>query len=922
HHLAPRRCAAGGGGGGLVRALESLCDSAMAAVRAGKTILILSDRGVGAYLAPIPMLLAVGAVHHYLIREGCRLRASLVADSGEPRDVHHFAVLLGHGASAIHPYLALETVRELARKSRDRISGEEAVQAFIRVAEKGLLKVLSKMGISCLSSYHGAQIFEALGLGDEVIDRCMHGTPSQFGGLGFDEVAQEVLARHREAYQEGGGSKLKQGGSYRYRKVGEYHAFNPDVVKALHKAVQEKDRGAYMKYAELVNRRTPTSPRDLFQLREVDESRRVALEELEPVEDIWRRFGTSGMSLGALGPEAHETLAIAMNRIGGRSNSGEGGEDPARFVPRENGDSANSRVKQVASARFGVTPAYLAAADELQIKVSQGSKPGEGGQLPGHKVAAHIAAIRHSVPGVTLISPPPHHDIYSIEDLSQLIYDLKQANPRAFVSVKLVAEAGVGTVAAGVAKAYADVVHISGHDGGTGASPWSSIKNAGSPWELGLAETQQTLVLNELRGRVRLRVDGGLKTGRDVVLAALLGAEEFDFGTAAVVAEGCIMARQCHLNTCPVGVATQNPQLRSKFKGTPEDVITFFRGVAEEVREILASLGLRSLDEAVGRSDLIQLALPEDHPKAATLDSSKILGNPDPSGRLPRKCTVERNERPGTSLDEEILGGCRGAFEGQIVEFNRKVRNVDRTLGARVSGEIAKLFGNEGLNEGLISYNLKGSAGQSLGAFLVRGVEIHVEGEANDYVGKGMGGGLISIRPAEASRFPSHESSIIGNAVLYGATGGELFAAGRAGERFAVRNSGAHAVVEGVGDHGCEYMTNGRAVILGPTGRNFAAGMSGGIAYVMDPEGHFPDRLNKEMVNLEHLTGRRDEEFLKEIIERHRKLTGSRHAANILTRWDHYRRIFWKVIPNPPEALAFREMEAETEETFLIPSGF
>ncbi|MFQ5692867.1 MAG: glutamate synthase large subunit, partial [Nitrospinota bacterium] len=845
------------------------------------------------------MLLVMAAVHHSLIRMGCRLKTSLVADSGEPRDVHHFALLLGYGASAVHPYLALETVADLARGAPE-VSAGEAVKGFIRVAEKGLLKVMSKMGISCLSSYHGAQIFEAIGLAPEVIDRWFPGTPSPLGGLGFDALAGEVLARHRAAYHEGGEPKLAQGGLYRYRKTGEYHAFNPDVVKALHRAVQRKDLEAYMDYAERVNRRSPTAPRDLLRLRMAAPARRASLEEVEPVEDIWRRFGTSAMSLGALSPEAHETLAVAMNRIGGRSNSGEGGEDPARFTPRENGDSANSRVKQVASARFGVTPAYLASADELQIKMAQGSKPGEGGQLPGHKVAAHIAAIRHAVPGVTLISPPPHHDIYSIEDLSQIIYDLKQANPRAFVSVKLVAEAGVGTVAAGVAKAYADVVHISGHDGGTGASPWSSIKNAGSPWELGLAETQQVLVLNDLRGRVRLRVDGGFKTGRDVVVAALLGAEEFDFGTAPLMAQGCIMARQCHLNTCPVGVATQKPELRAKFKGTPEDVISFFRGLAEEVRRILASLGLKSLEEAVGRVDLLEFAPPEDHPKARTLDFSKLLGDPDPKGKRTRKCVVERNDREGVSLDEEFLGECRGAFEGQVVEVRRKVRNVDRAIGTRISGEIAKIFGDQGVKDGLIRLNLNGSAGQSLGAFLARGVEIRLEGEANDYVGKGMGGGLISIRPPENARFPSHESSIVGNAVLYGATGGELFVAGRAGERFAVRNSGAHAVVEGVGDHGCEYMTGGRVVIIGPTGRNFAAGMSGGLAYVLDAEGHFPDRLNPELVGLDHLSGPRDEEFLKAIIGRHRELTGSRHAAEILTRWDHYRRIFWKVVPNAP----------------------
>ena len=911
-----------GGPGELRRALDSLCDSAVAAVQSGKTILILSDRGVGPLLAPVPMLLAVSAVHNHLIRKGCRMRASLVVDSGEPREVHHFAVLTGCGASSVHPYLALSAVVDLAEKAKGELSSEEAVHAFIRVVEKGLLKVMSKLGISCLSSYFGARNFEAIGLGGEVMDRCFPETPSHLGGVGFDDLAEEVLARHREAFQDKKQPKLKQGGTYRYRKHAEYHAFNPDVVKGLHQAVRDKDHASYLQFAELVNRRTPIGPRDLLRFREAGEADRVPLEEVEPVEEIWKRFGTAGMSLGALSPEAHETLAIAMNRIGGRSNSGEGGEDPDRFGARENGDWPNSRVKQVASARFGVTPAYLASADEIQIKMAQGSKPGEGGQLPGHKVDTHIAAIRHSVPGVTLISPPPHHDIYSIEDLAQLIYDLKQSNPRALVNVKLVSEAGVGTIAAGVVKAYADVVHISGHDGGTGASPWTSIKNAGSPWELGLAETQQVLVMNGLRGRVRLRVDGGLKTGRDVVTAALLGAEGYDFGTAPLVAQGCIMARQCHLNTCPVGIATQNRGLRAKFTGSPEDVITYLRGVAEEVRTLLGTLGFRSLDEAIGRSDLFEFSPPEGNPKLAKLDFSRFLADPDPEGRFDRKCAADRNDRPGASFDDGILGECRAAFEGQAIEIERQVRNVDRAIGTRISGELAKNFGNQGIEDILIKLNFNGSAGQSLGAFLSKGVEIHVEGEANDYVGKGMAGGLISLHPHEASKYPSQDSSIIGNAVLYGATGGQLFAAGRAGERFAVRNSGADAVVEGVGDHGCEYMTGGRAVILGSTGRNFAAGMSGGLAYVLDAEGHFPDRLNAEMVNLEHLSNPWDENFLKGMIERHRKLTGSRHALDILTRWDHYRRIFWKVFPNPPEALAFKEHKAEMEETFLVTSGF
>ena len=910
---------------GLKSAIEALAQAAEQAVEDGATLLILSDRAVGERRAPIPMLMAVGAVHHHLIRAGKRMRADLIAETGDAWDVHHFACLIGYGAGAVCPWLALETVgAQLASEYEDKIQvalrrreptediererdaqlPEQVKQArarFLSAAEKGLLKILSKMGISTISSYRGAQIFEALGLADEVVDRCFLGTPSRIGGIGFAALAEDVLARHRAAFESiDGKPALPDYGFIRFRREGEYHGFNPMVVRALQKGAIEGDRLAYKAYVKLVEDRPPTTLRDLVQIRSTGRS--ISIDEVESVDVIRRRFISTAMSLGALSPEAHRTLSIAMNRIGARSNSGEGGEDPANYIPLPNGDVAHNRIKQVASGRFGVTAEYLAMADELEIKMAQGSKPGEGGQLPGHKVTALIARLRHAVPGIGLISPPPHHDIYSIEDLAQLIYDLKQANPRARVGVKLVAEAGVGTIAAGVAKAYADYVLISGHDGGTGASPLSSIKNAGCPWELGLAETQQVLVMNDLRGRIVVRTDGGLKTGRDVVIAAMLGAEEFGFGTASVVALGCDMARQCHLNTCPTGIATQREDLRAKFTGTPEQVIHYFTHLAEDVREILAELGCRKLDEVIGRSDLLERKPSEAGSRAALVDLSRILAPADPGGTKPRLHVQRRNVRPNdTSLDPQILRDAEEALErGRKVRLSYRVLNSDRAIGTRLSGEVARRNGSKGLPEGTIELRFKGSAGQSFGAWACRGLRLHLEGEANDYVGKGLCGAEVVVTPPETAGFKPHENVIVGNTVLYGATGGRLFIAGQAGERFAVRNSGAVAVVEGVGDHGCEYMTGGVVVVLGRTGRNFAAGMSNGVAYVLDEHGEFPKRVNTELVHLERVMRSEDLELVYTLVREHFERTGSPKAEELLNAWDAYRSLFWKVAADPP----------------------
>jgi glutamate synthase (ferredoxin) len=907
----------------LRQAVERLCHEAEQAACDGYSLLIISDRGVSTHLAPIPALLAVSAVHHHLIRTDWRGRVSLIVESGEPREVHHVACLIGYGAKGINPYLALASARTMAAETRD-LMAEEAEQNFIHALEKGLLKIMSKMGISPLESYCGAQIFEAIGLDASLIDTCFTGTPSRVGGIGFEKLARDILARHRRVFAPVDSHEklsLPHPGFYKFKKDGEPHAFSPDIVRALHNAVLLKDSrngdtvagldtqgklsqtgyAQYRVYADMVQSRPPSELRDLLEF--VPAGPPIPLEEVEPMEAILQRFSTAAMSHGAMSSESHETLSIAMNRLGGKGNSGEGGEAIERYR-----DDRNSRIKQVASGRFGVTTTYLVNADELQIKMAQGSKPGEGGHLPGHKVSVEIARIRHTTPGVPLISPPPHHDIYSIEDLAQLIYDLKQVNPDAMISVKLVSTAGVGTIAAGVAKGYADIILISGSTGGTGASPLSSIKNAGMPWELGLSETQQTLVANELRGRVKVRADGGLQTGRDVVVAAMLGADEYSFGTVAMIAEGCRMARVCHNNTCPVGIATQRQDLRAKFPGTPESVMAFFRYLAHEVREILASLGLRSLDEAIGRPDLLQQR-PPDTTTADTLNLAPILMVPKNLERLERHHDGHPNRIPPEDLlNDRLLFEARGALSGRgAVELTYSISNRDRTVGARLAGAISRIYGDKGLPPDTIHIRLRGSAGQSFGAFTAAGMHLSLVGEANDYVGKGMAGGRIVIRPGNhAPSFLWHRNVIAGNTILYGATGGELYLAGRAGERFAVRNSGATAVVEGVGDHGCEYMTGGTVVILGETGYNFGAGMTGGVAYVLDEENLMEVRHNPELVQLDRLS-MRDEAKLQVLIQQHRDLTGSMRAAEVLEHWSAFRERFWRVMP--------REMVARIEAT-------
>ena len=854
-----------------------LADEAEAVVRSGRTTLLISDLDAGGDRAPIPMLMAVGAVHHRLVATGLRTLATLVVESDEPREVHHFACLIGYGAEAICPRLALETMAALAAGDKvggDRPSPAEAQRRFRTTIEDGVLKVMSKMGISDVAGYCGAQIFEVLGLAEEVVERCFVGTPSSIGGIGFDELEREILDRV-------GASRLENPGYVKFRKGGEPHETDADVVTAAHalrQAVNGKGWDAYERFAERVNGRPPMELRDLVEL--VPAAEPVPLDEVEPAKAIARRFSAGGMSHGALSAEAHETIAVAFNNLRARSNCGEGGEDPARFRTER-----NSRIKQVASGRFGVTPEYAAFADELQIKIAQGSKPGEGGQLPGHKVSAEIARLRHTTPGVALISPPPHHDIYSIEDLAQLIFDLRQVNPDAAISVKLVSESGVGLVAAGVVKALSDVVHIAGADGGTGASPLSSIKNAGLPWELGLAETQRALVESGLRGRVRVRVDGGLKTGRDIVVAALLGADEFSFGTALLLAEGCLMVRSCHLDTCPVGIATQRPELRAKYAATPEQIESYLLYVAEEARRLLASLGLRSVAEAVGRADLLRRRRMEDD-RPAFVDLAALLATPP--GRF------EAEPMPaaaGGELGERLAEDAQPALEEPaLVEPTYPISTSDRAVGARLGGRVGREFG-AAKPPGRVRARFEGSAGQSFGAFLTAGVELDLVGEANDYVGKSMGGGRITVRaPADDAGNPV----LIGNTVLYGATGGELFCAGRAGERFAVRNSGAVAVVEGVGDHACEYMTNGTVVVLGEFGRNFGAGMSGGDAYVYDPAGELPLRLNDDLVVLERVTA---DETLHTLVERHLRYTDSHLAAALLESWSASAGEFWHVLP-------------------------
>jgi glutamate synthase (NADPH/NADH) large chain/glutamate synthase (ferredoxin) len=894
---------------GFEAKIIEVCQQVDAAIESGKTLIILSDHGTSPDTTALPMLLAVGGVHHHLIRAGKRMRASIICDTAEARDTHQFATLIGYGASAINPYLVWDSVAALAAK--DAFPGKseaDLVKNYRSAINKGLLKIMSKMGISRLASYHGAQIFEAIGLGETLVEKFFTGTPSFVGGIGLREVARETFRRHTLGYEETATGKPPQGGFYRFRRDGELHVVTPPVLQSLHQFVGIKGADKannpddYKAFVTAIEQNRPVALRDLIRFKPKSP---IPIEEVEPIEDIRARFTTAGMSLGAISPESHEMLAVAMNRIGGKSNSGEGGEDRVRFSPLDNGDSKNSRIKQVASGRFGVHAEYLASATEIEIKVAQGAKPGEGGQIPGHKVTGLIARLRHSTPGVMLISPPPHHDIYSIEDLAQLIYDLKQVNPRAKVCVKLVAEAGVGTIAAGVAKAHADIILVSGHDGGTGASPLSSVKFAGSPWELGVAETQQVLLLNDLRNRITLRTDGGMRTGRDIVIAAALGAEEFNFGTAALLALGCVYVRQCHLNTCPVGIATQDEKLRGKFKGTAEGIVTYLNAVAQEVREILASLGVRKISELIGHTEFLeQISLP-DHPKANTLDLSRLLHVPDIDPLTSRFHTWERNDKPEDQpLDERILQDVKSTLQTRKpITLKYKVRNVHRCIGTQLSGEIAFRSGEDLFPDRTINLELEGTAGQSLGTFLVKGVRLRLTGEANDYVGKGMSGGEIVLLPPKKAKFDPATNSIAGNTCLYGATGGTLYAYGRAGERFAVRNSGATAVVEAVGDHGCEYMTNGTIVVLGPTGRNFGAGMSGGKAFIYDELGKFTDLVNPDMVTLSRLDGGENETLLKGLIYQHLEATESATAKKILADWESHRSRFWAVLPHAPAPL-------------------
>ncbi len=888
------------GGEGLEHALENLKRRASDAVAAGYTILILSDRAADRDRAPIPSLLATAGVHHHLVSLGARTRCGLVIETGDAREVHHCALLVGYGAGAVNPYLAFETLDDMIRQRiLNGTTHAEAVEHYIHALNKGILKVMSKMGISTLQGYCGAQIFEAVGLDKAFVDRYFTWTTSRIGGVGLGEIAEETIRRHRHAFprRSGGDPDLVEGGEYQWRRDGEYHLFNPDTVFKLQHATRSGQYAIFKEYTHLVDdqsRRLATL-RGLLEL--VPGGPPVPLEEVEPVEQIVKRFATGAMSYGSISQEAHETLAIAMNRLGGKSNTGEGGEDPARYVPDANGDSRRSAIKQVASARFGVTSEYLLSADELQIKMAQGAKPGEGGQLPGHKVYPWIAKVRHSTPGVGLISPPPHHDIYSIEDLAQLIYDLKNSNPRARISVKLVSISGVGTIAAGVAKAHADVVLISGHDGGTGASPLTSIKHGGTPWELGLAETQQVLRLNGLRDRIVVQVDGQMKTGRDVVIAALMGAEEFGFATAPLVVSGCVMMRVCHLNTCPVGVATQDPELRKLYSGRPEFVVNFFRFIAEEVREHMAALGFRTMDEMIGRVDRLDARRAVDHWKAKGLDFSSILYQPPLPADAPRRRLTTQDHGLGAALDNALIAACRDALERRTpVVLDLPVRNVHRAVGTMLGSELTRRWGGAGLPDDTIRIKLTGSAGQSFGAFLPRGISLTLEGDANDYAGKGLSGGRIVMYPPKASTFVPTDNIITGNVALYGATSGEAYFRGMAGERFAVRNSGALAVVEGVGDHGCEYMTGGRVVIIGTTGRNFAAGMSGGVAYVLNEDGGFVRRCNPEMVDLEALDDS-DEALVRDLLGRHVTHTSSRVAGDLLLDWETARGRFVKVIP-------------------------
>ncbi len=902
---------------GLESAIDQLCRKAEEASRLGYSVLILSDRGVGREWAPMPSLLALGAVHHHLIRATTRGDVGIIVESGEPREVMHFCLLIGYGATAINPYLAFETLEDMHRTGllARGLSAGQAQANYVKALRKGILKVMSKMGISTVRSYHGAQIFEAVGLSQKVVDRYFVGTATQIEGVNLEILADEAIRRHRFAYQPPSESenRLDPGGEYQFRVRGERHLLNPDTVSKLQQAVKNNSFASFEEYSKSVNdlSKTMCTLRGLFEFKKADPP--LPIEEVEPAKEIVKRFCTGAMSFGSISSEAHETLAIAMNRIGGRSNTGEGGEDPARFVPDANGDSRRSAIKQVASARFGVTMNYLVNADELQIKVAQGAKPGEGGQLPGHKVDEKIAQLRHSTAGVGLISPPPHHDIYSIEDLAQLIFDLKNANTRANVSVKLVSEVGVGTVAAGVAKAHADLVLISGHDGGTGASPVSSIRHAGTPWELGLSETQQVLVMNDLRGRIKVQVDGKLMTGRDVVIGALLGAEEFGFSTMPLISMGCIMMRKCHLNTCPVGIATQDPELRKKFTGTPEDAINFFFFIAEDVRRYMAELGFRTINEMIGRVDKLDASKAVDHWKARGLDFSRVFFDPPVDKAVPRYCVKKQDHGIEIQLDNQLIAMCKDALERkEPVELKIPVHNVNRTIGTMLASEITRRHGAEGLPEDTVRIHLTGSGGQSFGAWIVRGMTLTLEGDANDYFGKGLSGGRLIVYPAAKSNFVFEENIIIGNVSFYGATQGEAFINGMAGERFCIRNSGARVLVEGVGDHGCEYMTNGRVVILGRAGRNFAAGMSGGFAFVLDEAAEFAEKCcNHSMVDLEPLVSPDDIDFVTEMIRRHVEYTKSPKGQWVLDNWESMLPKFIKVFPKDLKRALSERYEGE-----------
>jgi glutamate synthase (NADPH/NADH) large chain len=955
-HVVDGRYDVSGGGDSLRARLDEICAQVSAAIAGGARIIVLSDRGgtsteADRRLAPIPSLLLTGAVHHHLIRERTRTRAGLIVEAGDARECHHIALLIGYGAAAVNPYVALESAQDMVRRGvLDTVTAKKAGENLIKALGKGLLKIMSKMGVSTVASYTGAQIFEAIGLGEEVIRTCFTGTTSRLGGIGFDVLAEETAGRHARAVPPRGAApahrRLETGGDYQWRREGEPHLFNPETVFKLQHATRSRRYEIFKEYTRLVDNQSARlmTLRGLMRIRGVEEptdprglgaaslparapipgapagrapiagapagGAPIPLEEVEPVPAIVRRFSTGAMSYGSISAEAHQTLAIAMNRLGGRSNTGEGGEDADRFVPDANGDLRRSAVKQVASGRFGVTSEYLVNADDLQIKMAQGAKPGEGGQLPGHKVYPWIAKTRHSTPGVGLISPPPHHDIYSIEDLAQLIHDLKNANPQARVHVKLVAEVGVGTVAAGVSKAHADVVLISGHDGGTGAAPLTSIKHAGAPWELGLAETQQTLLRNQLRDRIVVQADGQLKTGRDVIIAALLGAEEFGFATAPLVVSGCVLMRVCHLDTCPVGVATQNPELRKRFTGQPEFVVNFFEFIAEEVREYLAALGFRTLAEAVGRADLLDVAEAVFHWKAAGLDISPILHVPDlPDGAARRNTTTQDHGIAG-ALDNTLIQLAEGALQdAKPVTLDLPVRNVNRTVGTMLGYEVTRRWGGKGLPDDTIAVRFCGSAGQSFGAFLPQGITLRLAGDANDYLGKGLSGGRIIVAPDPDAPFAAEDQIVAGNVIGYGATGGQMFLRGVVGERFCVRNSGATAVAEGTGDHGCEYMTGGVVAVLGPVGRNFAAGMSGGIAYLLDPD---PARVNTDMADLEELDDA-DAAQLQDLLTRHHAETGSVVAARLLADWDIAATRFGKVMPKDFKRVLHAARLAERE---------